>query len=170
MPSAGFSQEIGGKQKMMLRHSLETLLQRTSYREIELIVIDGGELPTYTIKDLSDLTANTLGEGRWIHCSSTEKYSYSQRMNQAAKQARGEFLLQLNDDTELIEPQAIGSMLAHAQEPKIGVVGSLLLFPNGKVQHAGVAIDNLAPRHPWAGCWPKRLPPGMLSSLKSFQA
>ena len=65
-----------------------------------------------------------LGPGRWRHARSDLPYSYSQRINQAAAAARGEFLLQLNDDTELLEPGAIGSMLAHAQEAQIGVVGA----------------------------------------------
>jgi len=50
------------------------------------------------------------------------------------------------------------------------VVGALLLYPNGRVQHAGVAIDNLAPRHAWASCKPERLPPGLIETARAFQA
>ncbi len=143
---------------MLLRHCLTCLLQRSDYRELEIVLIDGGELSTDELAEFETMTAYGLGPGRWRHARSDLPYSYSQRINQAAAAARGEFLLQLNDDTELLEPGAIGSMLAHAQDPQIGVVGALLLYPGGRVQHAGVAVDNLAPRHAWAGCWPKRLP------------
>jgi len=170
IPSAGFHKPIGGCSTMLLRHSLASLLQRSDYRQLEIVLIDGGELSSAQLQEFADLTGRALGPGRWRHERSDQPYSYSQRINQAAAAARGEFLLQLNDDTELLEPAAIGSMLAHVQRPEIGVVGALLLYPGGRVQHTGVAIDNLAPRNAWAGCWPRRLPPGLLSSVRPFQA
>ena len=170
IPSGGFHKPIAGRSTMLLRHCLTCLLQRSDYRELEIVVIDGGELSREELAEFETMTAYGLGSGRWRHARSDLPYSYSQRINQAAAAARGEFLLQLNDDTELLEPGAIGSMLAHAQDPQIGVVGALLLYPGGRVQHAGVAVDNLAPRHAWAGCWPKRLPPGLLSAARQFQA
>ena len=91
-------------------------------------------------------------------------------MNLAASTATGKYLLQLNDDTELLEPEALGSMVALLENSNIGVVGSLLLYPGGRVQHAGVAIDNVAPSHPWAGFWPKRLPVGLLAAPRQFQS
>ena len=170
IPSGGFQKPIGGRNTMLLRHCMTCLLQRSDYRELEIVLIDGGEFSAAELREFEDLIGYGLGSGRWRHARSDLPYSYSQRINQAAAAARGEFLLQLNDDTELLEPGAIGSMLAHAQQPNIGVVGALLLYPGGRVQHAGVAIDNLAPRHAWVGCWPKRLPPGLLSTARQFQA
>ena len=170
IPSGGFHKPIAGRSTMLLRHCLSCLLQRSDYRELEIVLIDGGELSSGELEEFETMTAYGLGPGRWRHARSDLPYSYSQRINQAAAAARGKFLLQLNDDTELLEPGAIGSMLAYAQEPQIGVVGALLLYPGGRVQHAGVAVDNLAPRHAWAGRWPKRLPPGLLATARQFQA
>ncbi|QNJ07659.1 beta-glycosyltransferase/ family 2 [Synechococcus sp. Minos11] len=170
IPSGGFHKPMHGRSTMLLRHSLTCLLQRSDYRELEIVLIDGGELNAAELEEFENSIGYGLGPGRWRHARSDLPYSYSQRINQAAAAARGEFLLQLNDDTELLEPGAIGSMLAHAQETNIGVVGALLLYPGGRVQHAGVAVDNLAPRHAWVGCWPKRLPPGLLAAARQFQA
>ena len=170
IPSGGFCKSVGGRSTMLLRHGLQTLLQRSEYRQLEIVLIDGGELADRELKEFEQLTTSALGPGRWLHTRSEHPYSYSQRLNQAAAMARGDWLLQLNDDTELLEPGAIGSMLALAQRPGVGVVGALLLYPGGRVQHAGVAIDNLAPRHPWAGSWPKRLPYGWLAAPRPCQA
>ena len=170
IPSAGFHKPIAGRPTMLVRHCLQTLLQRSEYRELEIVLIDGGELSTELIAEFSDFTTAALGPGRWRHQRSSRPYSYSERMNQASAAARGDWLLQLNDDTELLQPSSIGSMLALAQNPEVGVVGSLLLYPNGRVQHAGVAIDNAAPRHAWVGYWPHRLPQGLLSAPRQFQA
>lgn len=170
IPSGGFHKTIQGRSTLLLRHCLGQLLQRSRYRQLEIVLIDGGELSAELLAELEALTTTALGPGRWRHERDQRPYSYSLRLNQAAAVARGDWLLQLNDDTELLEPQAIGSMLALAQRPGIGVVGALLLYPDGRVQHAGVAIDNLAPRHAWAGCPPERLPLGLLAAPRPFQA
>ena len=170
IPSGGFFKSVNGRGTMLFRHCLTTLLQRSDYRNLEIILVDGGEFTDEQILEFKKIVEASLGPNRWIHCRDFRPYSYSLRMNLAASSASGKYLLQLNDDTELLEPEALGSMVALLEDPKIGVVGSLLLYPGGRVQHGGVAIDNLAPSHPWAGFWPKRLPVGLLAAPRQFQA
>ncbi len=170
IPSGGFSKIIKGRSTLLLRHCLQALLGRSSYRNIEIVLIDAGELTQELLSELEALTTAELGPGRWRHERNQNPYSYSERINQAAAAAKGEWLLQLNDDTELIEPNSIASMLELAQRPGVGVVGALLLYPGGRVQHAGVAIDNLAPRHAWGGCLPSALPVDLVIAPRAFQA
>jgi GT2 family glycosyltransferase len=76
-----------------------------------------------------------------------EYNSFSSRNNAAVKEAKGEFLWFLNNDTELIN-NTLHFMLRHFANPKIGVVGNMHLFPNGTLNHMGIAIsDNLHPEH-----------------------
>jgi hypothetical protein len=170
IPSGGFSKIIKGRSTLLLRHCLQALLGRSSYRNIEIVLIDAGELTQELLSELEALSTAELGPGRWRHERNQNPYSYSERINQAAAAAKGEWLLQLNDDTELIEPNSIASMLELAQRPGVGVVGALLLYPGGRVQHAGVAIDNLAPRHAWGGCLPSALPVDLVITPRAFQA
>ena len=170
IPSGGFFKSVNGRGTMLFRHCLTTLLQRSDYRNLEIVLVDGGEFNDEQLLEFKNLVEASLGPGRWVHCTDTRSYSYSLRMNLAASSASGKYLLQLNDDTELLEPEALGSMAALLEDPTIGVVGSLLLYPGGRVQHGGVAIDNVAPSHPWAGFWPKRLPVGLLAGPRQFQA
>jgi len=170
IPSGGFSKTIKGQSTLLLRHCLQALLSRSSYRNIEIVLIDAGELTQELLSELEALSTAELGPGRWRHERNQNPYSYSERINQAAAAAKGEWLLQLNDDTELIEPNSIASMLELAQRPGVGVVGALLLYPGGRVQHAGVAIDNLAPRHAWGGCLPSALPVDLVIAPRAFQA
>ena len=170
IPSGGFSKIIKGRSTLLLRHCLQALLSRSSYRNIEIVLIDAGELTQELLSELEALSTAELGPGRWRHERNQNPYSYSERINQAAAAAKGEWLLQLNDDTELLEPNSIASMLELAQRPGVGVVGALLLYPGGRVQHAGVAIDNLAPRHAWGGCLPSALPVDLVIAPRAFQA
>lgn len=170
IPSGGFYKSVDGRKTMLIRHCLTTLLQRTDYRNLEIILVDGGELSLDQLNEFERLVESSLGLGRWRHVSDHRAYSYSLRMNLAASLSSGEYLLQLNDDTEILESKAIGSMLALAEKGCVGVVGGLLLYPGGRVQHSGVAINNLAPSHPWSGFWPARLPLGLRASPRQFQA
>ena len=69
-----------------------------------------------------------------------EPFNWSQFNNLAAREASGSFLLFLNDDVEIIQPDWIETMLALAAQPEIGVVGPRLLYPDGVVKHAGMSM------------------------------
>ena len=70
-------------------------------------------------------------------------------MNQGAALARGEHLLFLNDDVEVITPDWLERMLEFSQQPAVGAVGATLFFPGGRFQHAGVAVLGGRPLHPF---------------------
>jgi GT2 family glycosyltransferase len=58
----------------------------------------------------------------------------------AAEKATGEYLCFLNNDIEVRKPSWLSSMLEHASQPLVGLVGAVLTFPNGTLQHMGVAL------------------------------
>jgi GT2 family glycosyltransferase len=84
-----------------------------------------------------------------------EPYNFHRLNNWAARQATGELLLFLNNDTEPLHQGWLEALAEHAQRPAVGAVGARLFYPNGLVQHAGVAvgIGGFA-EHPWAGLHP----------------
>ena len=65
----------------------------------------------------------------------------------AAAATDGEYLLFLNDDIEISQPDWLDALLEHAQRPEVGVVGPQLLYPGGKVQHAGMFLGAGVGRH-----------------------
>jgi GT2 family glycosyltransferase len=67
-------------------------------------------------------------------------FNFSRINNYAAEQASGEYLLFLNNDTEVVTEDWIEAMLEQAQRPSIGAVGAKLLYPDNTVQHAGVIV------------------------------
>ena len=72
--------------------------------------------------------------------SRPEPFNFSRMINIGAQEAKGDFLLLLNSDTEVIEPSWIEAMLEHAQRPEVGVVGARVFCPDGRVQHGGVLV------------------------------
>lgn len=171
IPTAGFSKVIGpGGAEILVRHCLQKLLERSRYRRLEIVVIDGGELTDPLLEDLRLLVESQLGAKSWQHLRDDSPYDYTTRINKAAAAAHGELLLQLNDDTELLALEGIELLIQALARPDTGIAGALLLYPDGSVQHAGTAIDNLAPRHAWAGSRPEALPWGTLRGQRTFHA
>ena len=103
IPSGGFFKSVNGRSTMLFRHCLTTLLQRTDYRNLEIVLVDGGEFTDEQLLEFKNIVEASLGPNRWVHCRDSRPYSYSLRMNLAASSASGKYLLQLNDDTELLE-------------------------------------------------------------------
>jgi GT2 family glycosyltransferase len=66
------------------------------------------------------------------------RFSFAAVMNEAVRQVQGEYVLFLNDDTAVIEPDWLGEMMGHARMPGVGAVGARLHFADGTIQHAGV--------------------------------
>jgi len=67
-------------------------------------------------------------------------FNFSSVCNFGAEKSRGEYLLFLNNDTEIITPDWIEGMMENEQRKEIGAVGCKLLYPDGRIQHAGVIL------------------------------
>ena len=116
----------------LLKRCIDSLENRTTYRNLEILVIDNQSQDTETLRYLGQLAHRVI--------PFAEPFNFARMNNMAAASARGDHLLFLNDDTEAIEPEWLTSMLEHSQRPEVGAVGARLLFPNKTIQHAGVVI------------------------------
>ena len=74
-------------------------------------------------------------------------FNWSRFNNAAVAASDGEYLLFLNDDIEVIEPDWLEAMLEAAAWPGVGIVGARLLYPNRTVQHAGMFLGDGMGRH-----------------------
>lgn len=118
----------------MLRQCVESIEALTGYPSYEIVVIDN-ESRVPKAKDY----LITLSE-KWSVYQFPDPFNFSQINNFGASKARGEFLLFLNDDTQVISRDWLHAMVAQAQRVGVGAVGAKLLYPSGKIQHAGVVL------------------------------
>lgn len=114
---------------------VESLLAKTAYRPYELIFIDNGR--------------GQHPDGiRYLHQQDVKvieydaPFNWSRLNNIGAVAAQGEMLLFLNDDIEVIDADWLSELVAQASRPEIGVVGALLLYPDGRIQHGGIFLVN----------------------------
>jgi GT2 family glycosyltransferase len=120
----------------LLGRCLEGLLHRTDYGPIEVLIADNGSAEEATFR----LFATLARDARVRILPMPGPFNYARLNNRAVAEARGEVLLLLNNDTEVLEPGWLREMVSHAVRPEIGAVGCKLLYPNGRVQHGGVIL------------------------------
>lgn len=121
----------------LLMSCVSSILERTDYRNYEIIGIDNGSVDAQV-----KIARGTLEkrDSRVRFLDFDAPFNYSAINNYAASQSSGEHLLMLNNDTEVISAEWLRAMLEHSQRPEVGVVGAQLLYPDRSLQHAGVII------------------------------
>jgi GT2 family glycosyltransferase len=120
----------------LLRPCVESVLAKTDYREIELLIVDNGSSESATANYLDSIAAYP----RVRVLSYPGPYNFSAINNFAAREAHGAYLCLLNNDTEVIEPAWLSEMMRYAVRAEIGAVGAKLLYEDGSIQHAGVVV------------------------------
>jgi len=123
------------RDKVELLKACLNSFSKSTYTNIEFILVDNESSENATQDYLNTLTNENIQIIRYPH-----PFNFSTINNVAAKSANGDYLLFLNNDTEIISPDWIEAMLEHAQRPEIAAVGAKLLYPNHTVQHAGVVM------------------------------
>jgi glycosyltransferase involved in cell wall biosynthesis len=130
-----------------LKRCIDTILKETSYDNYEIIIVDTGsrEQDTKIYYNKLKKTTNTtrLSIKYWRH----QPFNYSDACNFGAKHAKGEYLVMLNNDTEIMTKSWLEDMLGYAQQDDVAAVGVKLLYSDHSIQHAGVmvGIGNIEP-------------------------
>jgi len=119
-----------------LKRCIKSILKKSTYKNFEILIVDTESKEAKTKRYYKKL--KKFKKVRLLNWS--KKFNYSAVNNFGARKAKGKYLLFLNNDTEVISSDWIESMLEHAQRSKIGAVGAKLLYPNDRVQHAGIIL------------------------------
>jgi len=116
-------------------------LQKTTYKNHQIVIIDNISDDPETLEFLDSLSDSTLVSAplKIVKIANPDgQFNFSHINNQAAKHINSDFILFLNDDVEVISGNWLSQMVGWAQLSGIGVVGARLLFSDGRVQHGGV--------------------------------
>lgn len=130
----------GGKVEI-LRKNLESIFSKTEYRNVEVVVIDNSTKAE--IERLVTSWPRPARPLRYIDWRNKE-FNYSAINNEAARRCNSPLLLFLNDDTSVITTGWLTAMVEMAMRPEVGAVGAKLLYPDGRIQHAGVVMGIFA--------------------------
>jgi O-antigen biosynthesis protein len=124
----------------ILRPCIDGLVNDTAYRNHDVYVVANGrgaERPAAQryLDEIAQWPSVQV-----LFYGDVDPYNYSDVNNWAVEHVQSEFLCFVNDDTEPRDSNWLDALVARALSPRVAAVGALLLFPNGRIQHAGVVL------------------------------
>ena len=119
-----------------LARCIGSLREKTTYKNWEILILENNSVEEETFALYKELEQDAR-----IRVITWDKgFNYAAINNFGEAAARGEYLLLLNNDVEIISPEWLEEMLFYAQQESVGAVGALLWYPDDTVQHAGVIV------------------------------
>jgi len=121
----------------LLQPCVESIVARSRWKRFEIIILDNGS----SEPDTMDYLRDTPERDQRIRVVRADiPFNWSQLNNIGAQEARGDLLIFLNNDTLVISNDWLEQLAGYALLPDVGLVGGLLLFEDGSIQHSGVVV------------------------------
>lgn len=122
-------------QSEALKKCLDSIREKTSYRNYEIIIVENNSEEPETFAFYKKIAGEKIKIVTW-----EGEFNYSAINNFGVRHARGDYLLLLNNDVEIINGDWLTEMLSHCQRKEVGIVGAKLYYPDNTIQHAGIII------------------------------
>ncbi|WP_167062354.1 glycosyltransferase [Burkholderia sp. Ax-1719] len=119
-----------------LRRCITSILQKTTYTNYQILIVDNGSDEPETLSYLADICM----DHRIKLIRDPSPFNYSALNNMATTSTSAEVLGLINDDVEVITPEWLTEMVSHAMRTEVGAVGAKLLYGDDTIQHAGVVL------------------------------
>jgi len=142
IPTRGTSGRVWGVERVMVVEAVRSVVGASTWDNLEIVVVADVETPPDVIDELRAIAGDRLRLVWWEH-----PFNFSAKCNLGAAHARGDVLVFLNDDTEVITPDWIETLYGFAREDDVGAVGCVLLFEDGRLQHGGHVLLGGNPGH-----------------------
>lgn len=121
-----------------LKRCVDSILNKSTYENYEILIVENNSTEAETFAYYKML--ENQPKVRVITYEAEGSFNYSKINNFAAKQAKGEYLLLLNNDTKVITREWMEELLMYAQRDDVGAVGAKLYYADNTIQHAGIVI------------------------------
>ena len=119
----------------LLKNCLESL-EKTTYENYTITIIDNESDDVSTLEFLENLSHTKLRLG-----NKKGDFSFSYLVNEGVRNSKTQYVLLLNDDTQVINPNWLSQMVGLISLEGVGCVGAKLLFANNTIQHAGIVHE-----------------------------
>lgn len=136
-----------------LRRCITSILDKSTYDNFEIIIVENGTSEEAALRYYSELLSGPYKDRiRIIDADrdgadfdpavrgAAQPFNYSRINNLGVQKASGEYILLLNNDTQVISVNWIEELLMYAQRPDVAAVGGKLYYPDKTIQHAGIVI------------------------------
>ena len=132
IPTCGTRKSIFGVDTCLVVNAVESIERKSSYTNYEIIVIADSSTPREVLTQLK-----AASPSRMKIIDYDKPFNFSEKCNIGVVNSDAQFVVLLNDDTEVISSDWLEMMLGYMQETDVAMVGPLLLLEDGRVQSAG---------------------------------
>jgi GT2 family glycosyltransferase len=122
----------------LLEICFDSIFEKTTYSNFEVVLVDNNSKTDAFFDFVKKWEQKEPNRFKCVHAEIP--FNFSKLVNIGFKNSDGDYIVELNNDTEVISNDWLEGMIEQAQRPSIGVVGVKLLYPNETIQHAGVVI------------------------------
>jgi len=119
-----------------LRRCVQSVLEKTRYDNYRILIVDNRSRESQTLEYYEEIVSNK----KVAIAKLDEVINYSMIRNHAVSLVDSEYVIFLDDLTEIISQTWLSAMLEHVQRKDIGIVGALLYYPNNTIYHAGMVV------------------------------
>lgn len=142
IPTRGTSAFVFGERRVMVTEAVRSMLQKSPELPFEVVVVADEPLTAPYLSDLRAMLGNRL-----VVVPYAKPFNFSEKVNLGGLHASGDILVFANDDLQLISNRWLEQLVSLAEQPDVGLVGALLWFEDGSVQHAGHVYHRGQPGH-----------------------
>ena len=121
----------------ILKVCVDSILEKTTYKNYEIVIVENNSETEEIFEYYKQIEQN---EKIKVVKYPNKGFNYSAIINYGVKESEGEYIVQLNNDTELITQNWLEIMLGFVQREDVGAVGVKLYFPDETIQHAGIIV------------------------------
>jgi GT2 family glycosyltransferase len=125
-------------QTTLLKNTIDSILDKTNYTNYEIIILNNNSITT-ELSEFLDAYKNKYPDLISV-IEAHFPFNFSKLMNIGVRHAKGDYILFLNNDVEVIHADWLTTMVSYVQQERIGAVGCKLLYPDDTIQHAGVIV------------------------------
>jgi len=123
----------------MLEKCISSIIKKTTYKNYEILIIENNSNDQNLFRYYQQIS-NAYSFIKVLDYGKGKEFNYSNLNNWGRKFATGDYLLLLNNDTEIISNDWLESMLEYAQRDDVGCVGARLLYDDNTIQHTGMVL------------------------------
>lgn len=144
IPTGCQTRHISGNNVLLVDQCVNSILNNSTYSNYEIVIIQD------QTKIISDELLHWSNDQQVRVIPYSKEFNFADKCNVGFVQSKGDFVIFLNDDTTVLSPDWIETLIGHLQDVGVGLVGPTLLFEDGRVQSASLC-NNPAPHNYGSG-------------------
>jgi len=132
VPTRGTSADVWGVERVLAAGAIAAMRTKSTHPNLEFLAVVDHDTPAAAREEIARAGGDEL---RFIEFD--RPFNFAEKVNLAAVHTDADYLLLLNDDTEIVSPDIVETMLSYFEDADVGLVGPMLLYEDGTIQSAG---------------------------------